>query len=57
MEISELLQQEDFCDYIQSFARLLGLNYGEVYDSVIDGDDVGKIVVEGFIRKKELGEI
>lgn len=50
MNIEDLLQREDFCNYIESFARFVNLNYSEVYDSVIEGNYVGIVVIEGYDR-------
>lgn len=51
---ANLLHNEDFKDYIQSFSDLVGLSYGEVYDSVIKEEEIGRTVVLGFFKKNGL---
>lgn len=48
-DLQDLLENEDFCDYIQSWADRTGREYSEIYDEVLDSPLFADLVVDGWL--------
>jgi hypothetical protein len=52
-ELIDLLNNEDFCDFLEGLAKSTGRTYSEVYDKVLDDNIYCGIVVDDYLRSRK----
>lgn len=52
-ELNDLLNNNDFCDFLEELAKSKGRTYSEIYDKVLDDNIYCESVVDSYLRSRK----
>lgn len=52
-ELNDLLNNDDFCDFLEELAKRTGRTYSEIYDKVLDDNIYCESVVDDYLRSRK----